>query len=455
MHLSDLQKLFVELDFHPSRKLGQNFLIDQNVAAWIVRQLSISPGDTVVEAGPGAGALTHELLSQTENLVLVEFDHRLAEFLKGLLAHRPSVSVLHGDACQFDTRDLFPRQPVRFIGNLPYSAGGEIIRNFLGAHSPVTEAVLMVQREVAERIAAKPRTKDFSVLTLRVQCRWNVRVLKHLGPECFFPRPKIDSTVIHLTRKEPGSMPVFDAVLFDRLIRQGFAQRRKQLRNALQLSEPEWQGAIQGANIAPLARAEELELAQWIQLTQVLDPHPLKHHAQKGDEIFDVVDENDIVTGQSTRDTVHRSGLRHRAVHLFVFNRAGELFLQKRSHLKDVHPGAWDSSAAGHLDAGEEYADAARRELQEELGLTGEVEEIARLPASAQTGHEFVRLYRAEAHGKIRWPASEIEFGQFFPLRVIAHWIEARPGDFAGGFLACWDAARIATKDEGQRTKDE
>lgn len=444
MHLSELQKLFLELDFHPSRKLGQNFLVDQNLAGWIVRQISISPGDTVVEVGPGTGALTHELLSHTENLVLIEFDHRLAGHLQKRLAHRPSVSVLNEDACRFDTRSLFPRQPVRLLGNLPYSAGGEIIRNFLGPHSPVSEAVLMLQREVAERITAQPRTKDYGVLTLRVQSRWNARILKHLGPECFYPRPQIDSTVLHLTRKNPGALPTYDVFLFDRLLRQGFAQRRKQLRNALQLSEAAWGPVVQCTGISPQARAEELDLPQWLGLAHALDPHPLKAHAQKGDERFDVVDENDKVIAQATRDHVHQNRLRHRAVHLFVFNRAGELFLQKRSHLKDVHPGTWDSSAAGHLDAGEDYPSAARRELQEELGLTGEVEELARLPASPQTGYEFVHLFRSQAQGKIHWPASEIEFGQFFPLDLIASWIEARPQDFASGFLACWSAARCS-----------
>lgn len=443
MHLSELQNLFRELDFHPSRKLGQNFLIDQNLSAWIVRQLAIAPSDTVVEVGPGAGALTRELLPQTSNLILIEFDRRLADFLRNRFAGQPGVTVVHEDACRFDTRSLFPRQPVRLLGNLPYSAGGEIIRNFLGPHSPVTEALLMVQREVAERLAAAPRTKDYGVLTLRIQSRWDVRLLKHLGPECFYPRPQIDSTVLHLTRKQPGTLPAFDSRLFDRLIRQGFAQRRKQLRNALQVSELEWQEAIQFAGIGPLARAEELDLAQWLRLTHALDPHPLKAHAQKDEELFDVVDERDEITGQATRAEVHRHGWRHRAVHLFVFNRAGELFLQKRSHLKDVHPGAWDSSAAGHLDSGEDYATAARRELQEELGLTGEVEELARLPASPRTGQEFVRLYRAEANGKIDWPASEIEFGQFFPLDLIDRWIQERPDDFAGGFLACWEAASL------------
>jgi len=443
LNQSELQKLFLEIGIQPSRKLGQNFLVDQNLASWIVRRLAVAAEDTVVEVGAGAGALSRNLLPHCENLILIEFDRRLAEFLRERLSHRERVAVLCEDACRFDPRMLFPRQPVRLIGNLPYSAAGEIIRNFLGPHSPICEAVLMVQREVAERMAARPRTKDYGLLTLRLQARWKVRILKHLPPHCFFPRPQVESTVVHLTPRPPGEFPPFDLALFDRLLRQGFAQRRKQLRKGLQIPAEQWEHLAQELDLVPTVRAEELDLSQWIELTNRLDPHPLKSHAQKGDEMFDVVDESDRVVGQERRDIVHRDGLLHRAVHLFVFNPAGELFLQKRSRLKDVHPGAWDSSAAGHLDTGEDYETAARRELEEELGILAEVEPVAQLPPSPGNGFEFVHLFRAETRSRIRWPASEIEFGQFFPLEIVRRWVEARPQDFAGGFLECWKTAGL------------
>ncbi|MEO0445560.1 MAG: 16S rRNA (adenine(1518)-N(6)/adenine(1519)-N(6))-dimethyltransferase RsmA [Verrucomicrobiota bacterium] len=442
MNLSELQRLFVEIDLHPSRKLGQNFLIDGNVANWITDQLAVDSDDLVVEVGPGAGSLTRNLLQRTENLLLIEFDRRLASFLTQRLEERSSVTVVHQDACHFDTRQLYPRQPVRFIGNLPYSAGGEIIRNFLGPHSPVQEAVIMVQREVAERLVAVPRTKNFSVFTLRVQSRWDVRLAKHIGPDCFYPRPQVDSTVLHLRRKEPEALPTFDPVLFDSLVRRGFAQRRKQLRKGLLVPDEQWEAARKTLNLSSTVRAEELSLEQWVALTRFLDPHPLKDHAQRAEELFDVVDEEDEVIGQNTRGEVHRTGLRHRAVHLFLQNKAGEVFLQKRSRLKDVHPGAWDSSAAGHLDSGESYESAAQRELHEELDQTGAISELARLSPSEANGQEFIRLYRAIASGKVRWPSSEIEYGLFFPPDLIDRWIEARPHDFAGGFLECWRAGR-------------
>ncbi len=191
MTRTQLQSLFSETGFHPSKKLGQNFLIDQNVSAWIVGQLTVENGDTVVEVGPGMGALTGQLRERCSRLELVEFDHRLAQWLQERFEGEPGVTVHEMDACQFDTRQLYPHQPVKLIGNLPYSAAGEIMRNFTGIHSPVSEAVLMLQREVAERICAEPRTKDYGLLTLRMQSRWKPRILKHIGPDCFYPRPLI------------------------------------------------------------------------------------------------------------------------------------------------------------------------------------------------------------------------------------------------------------------------
>lgn len=442
MTLTELQQLLSHIGLTPSRKLGQNFLIDQNISRWIVQQLLVEPGDHVVEVGPGAGALTDAVLGRTESLTLIEKDGRLARYLGFRFAGREGVAIHNEDACEFDTRGLFPRQPVKLIGNLPYSAGGEIMRNFLGPHSPVCEAVLMLQREVAERICAKPGGKTFGVLSLRVQSRWEPKILKHIGPECFFPQPQIESTVVRLTPRPAESFPVYDSRLFDSTVRRGFSQRRKQLRKCLGIEPERWSALAREVGISESVRAEQVGLAQWIQLTNLLDEHPLKDNAQRGDEMFDVVDGNNQVVGQQPRAVVHRDGLLHRATHIFVFNKADELFLQKRSRLKDVHPGLWDSSAAGHLDAGEDYASAAAREVREEVGIDASVEFVAELPATEANGHEFLQLFRAEANAKPRWPASEVEFGQFFPLDLIDSWIAARPRDFAGGFLECYDAFR-------------
>jgi 16S rRNA (adenine1518-N6/adenine1519-N6)-dimethyltransferase len=154
------------------------------------------------------------------------------------------------------------------------------------------------------------------------------------------------------------------------------------------------------------------------------------------------VDENDHVIGAETRAKVHGNNLRHRAVHLFIFNRGGELLLQKRSRWKDRHPHLWDSSAAGHVSAGEEYDQTAERELREEIGITAELAPMAKIPASARTGEEFIQLYRGEYEGPLHPARAEIAAVEFFPLNLIAEWILARPGDFSPGFRECWRAFR-------------
>ena len=158
------------------------------------------------------------------------------------------------------------------------------------------------------------------------------------------------------------------------------------------------------------------------------------------EEIFDVVNESDEVVGQNTRREVHRLGLKHRAAHVLVFNRRGELFLQKRSLKKDTFPGAWDSSTSGHLDRGESYDACAVRELREEIGL--EVVEpprrLFKIEACAETGQEFVWVYRCEAEGPFTLHAEEIETGGWFAPEAITRWMEERPGDFASALLLIW-----------------
>jgi 16S rRNA (adenine1518-N6/adenine1519-N6)-dimethyltransferase len=127
-------------------------------------------------------------------------------------------------------------------------------------------------------------------------------------------------------------------------------------------------------------------------------------------------------------------------VHLFVFNRAGELLLQKRSRWKDRHPNLWDSSAAGHVSAGEDYDATAARELEEELGIATSLSRVGKIPASEKTGEEFIWLYRGEYDGALRPARSEIAAVKFFPLAVLAEWIKLRPEDFAPGFIECWRA---------------
>ncbi|MDB6031602.1 MAG: Nudix hydrolase [Verrucomicrobiales bacterium] len=159
------------------------------------------------------------------------------------------------------------------------------------------------------------------------------------------------------------------------------------------------------------------------------------------EEIFDIVNERDEVIGQERRSEVHRLGLRHRAVHVLVFNSKGELFLQKRSMTKDTFPGAWDSSASGHVDTGETYDTCALRELREELGWhTSAIgQKLFKMTACQETGQEFVWVYRCQGDGPFELHPEEIEAGGWFKPEEITQWMEARPQEFASALLKIWN----------------
>jgi isopentenyl-diphosphate delta-isomerase type 1 len=158
------------------------------------------------------------------------------------------------------------------------------------------------------------------------------------------------------------------------------------------------------------------------------------------EEVFDVVNDRDEVVGRQTRGMVHQLGLKHRAVHVLVFNRRGELFLQKRSMMKDTFPGAWDSSTSGHVDTGESYDACAVRELWEEIGLKTEQApaRLFKIDAQAETGQEFVWVYQHEAEGPFTLHPEEIETGGWFEPAEITRWMRERPEDFASALLLIW-----------------
>lgn len=429
----------------PSKQLGQNFLIDPNMSRWIVSQLDLRADDTVLEVGPGTGSLTEHLLGKVKHIILVEFDARLVAALMERYKGRDDIEIHHADGAKFDRRLLFQHRPIKFLGNLPYSSGGAILKNLLSRPHPFSRAVIMLQKEVIERLAASPGTKDYGILSLRMQVNWNIQGLRTVPPDAFHPRPKIDSSVAVLTPRNPADTEPFDSRLFDELIRRGFAQRRKQLKKQLP-ENPPFETVATQLGIPPTVRAEELDLARWIEITRAYDPHPLKDTAQKGTEIFDVVDGADQVTGQASRAEVHSKNLLHRAIHVFVENKRGDILLQKRSHLKDTHPSVWDSGVSGHLDSGEDYLPAAIRELHEEMGINPEAAptEIARLSPAKETGWEHIRLFHTRHQGNLSYPAAEIETATFFPPEQIDAWTKKQAADFSPAFLVCWEKFRDA-----------
>ncbi|MBA3273795.1 MAG: ribosomal RNA small subunit methyltransferase A [Chthoniobacterales bacterium] len=439
MKLSEIESTLREIRVSPVKTLGQNFLHDQNLARWIVARAELTADDFVVEVGPGLGALTEVVLESGARVLAIEKDARLAGFLRERFA-TAQLEVLHSDALDFDVRTLFAQPKVKFIGNLPYNISSQLLLQFTKYPGPILLYLCMLQKEMARRLSASPRTGDYGALTLLVQLHYHVEYLRTVPGTVFLPQPDVDSAFIKITPRVPGELPDHDAELFTKLVRLGFSQRRKQLRKLLRLEIDDWDTVSHSSGFDPTARAEELSLLQWITLSNFAAPKTTQLQANPAAERFAVVDTEDHIIGDAPRGEVHANNLLHRAVHILLFNNSGELFLQKRSRLKDRHPGVWDSSAAGHVDAGEEYDAAAERELQEELGVATALHRVVKLPASERTGSEFIWLYQGRHEGPFQLARSEIETGAFFPPKIVTAWLAARPTDFAPGFAECWEA---------------
>lgn len=441
MKLSEVRTTLEKIRVSPVKTLGQNFLHDQNLAGWIVNHAEITPDDYVVEIGPGLGALTRLALEKGARVLAIEKDTRLANFLRERLNH-PRLEVLNRDALEFDPRVLFSHRRVKLLGNLPYNISSELLLKFLEYPSPISLWLFMLQKEMARRLSALPSTRDYGALTLRVQLRYRVQYLRAVPATVFFPQPEVDSALVRILPRDPLELPARDDELLAKLIRSGFSQRRKQIRKLLGVPLSDWDHAASTLSFDPKVRAENLSLVQWVGLANYIAPPAHSDASAMRDERLPVVDKNNRVLRYALRSEVHGNNLRHRAIHILIFDQAGEVYLQQRSRWKDRHPLKWDSSAAGHVAAGESYEETGRRELEEELGTSVPLEKVLELPASVRTEQEFVWLYRGKVRGRPVINRSEIETGAFFPPLIVDGWVSARPENFAPGFTECWKAYR-------------
>ena len=250
--------------------LGQHFLRDATIARAIVELVAPRASDLVVEIGPGAGALTGLLAERAGRVIALEVDRVLGAELRARL---PGVEVLDADARSWDYAALAapPDGRVLIVGNLPYSVGKPILMALIGARTAIDEMALMLQREVAERVAAPPGGKAYGSLSVFVQLYCDVRVAIRVPPGAFRPPPKVESAVLHLRALREPRVPLADAGRFERVVRAAFAQRRKMLANALAaglgLPLDAVRRAAAAAGVDPTRRAETLTLLEFAQLT--------------------------------------------------------------------------------------------------------------------------------------------------------------------------------------------
>jgi 16S rRNA (adenine1518-N6/adenine1519-N6)-dimethyltransferase len=441
MKLSQMPAILREIGVSPVKSLGQNFLHDRNLARWIVDQAELNANDYVVEIGPGLGALTDFALAKGVHVLAIEKDKRLVNFLSEKFANK-NIEIVHGDALDFDMRSLYTKPQVKLLGNLPYYVSSQLLIKFLEYPSSISLSLLMLQKELAQRLSASPRSSDYGALTLQIQLHYRVEYLRTVSASVFLPRPDVDSALLRIAPRDDRELPACDHNVFERLVRRGFSQRRKQLGKLLREEVSSWEAISAELGLNPKARAEELSLQQWIALTNQTGSSAPLGRTDSPEEQFQVVDEQDRPVGGSTRSQVHANNLLHRAVHVLIFSPTGEVYLQLRSRLKDRHPLTWDSSAAGHVNLGEEYDQTAARELGEELGIEAELKRVGKLPASERTDFEFIWLYCGSYDGELRPNSNEIETLRAFPPHIVDDWIKARPREFSTGFVECWKVWR-------------
>jgi 16S rRNA (adenine1518-N6/adenine1519-N6)-dimethyltransferase len=265
---ADVHALLAQHGLHPSRALGQNFLTDANTARRIARLADVGPDDRILEIGPGLGSLTLALAATGASVRALELDHHLIGPLSEVVADAPGVTVEQGDALDFDLASLEPG-PWVCVSNLPYNVATPVVMRLLQEAPTVQHLLVMVQREVGERLAAGPGSRAYGSVSVRVSYHAEARVVGAVPATVFFPRPKVESVLVRLDRRAQPAVAVDDPDAMFELVRAGFAQRRKMLRRSLRgLLGDRVDDVLRGAGVDPHARAEVLGLDAWAALAR-------------------------------------------------------------------------------------------------------------------------------------------------------------------------------------------
>lgn len=261
--------------FKFSKSLGQNFLIDDNVIDRILAGARLSEGDKIIEVGPGIGTLTREMGKVADQVVAIEIDKTLIPILQETLSDLENVEVINQDILKVNVEELVKEKlsggPVKLVANLPYYITTPIVMKFLEENIPVTDIVVMVQKEVADRMNAGPGTKDYGALSVAVQYYCETEIVAKAPRHMFIPQPNVDSTVIGLHVRPERKYHVDNEEIFFKTVKASFGQRRKTLLNALGglgfLSKDEIKEVLAEANIDEKRRGETLTIEEFATLS--------------------------------------------------------------------------------------------------------------------------------------------------------------------------------------------
>jgi 16S rRNA (adenine1518-N6/adenine1519-N6)-dimethyltransferase len=274
--IGSLKRLLARHGLRPNKSFGQHFLISRKALDAVVEAARLEGGDNVLEVGSGTGVLTVELASRTARVVAVEIDRNILPVLRETTARFPNVEIVPRDLLDIDPEQVFSGEPYKLVANLPYYITALTLRHFLEARNRPREMVVMVQREVAERMTAAPG--DMSLLALSVQFYAEPKIVARVPPTAFFPPPQVESAVVRLELHPEPPLSGAARERFFELAHAGFAEKRKQVHNSLarNLRVPQEEVArwLATAGIDPMRRAETLSLADWLRLTRAsMDQH--------------------------------------------------------------------------------------------------------------------------------------------------------------------------------------
>lgn len=253
-------------DIKMSKKLGQNFLIKRGIVDEIVKAADLQEGEPVLEIGPGIGTLTQGLAQSGAHVTAIELDTRLLEVLDTTLAQYSNVTIVHGDVLKLDVPSIMNNEPFKVVANLPYYITTPIIMSLLESRLPIERLVVMVQKEVALRMVAKPGTKDYGALSVAVQYYTQPDIVLDVPPKSFLPAPAVTSSVIRCVLRDKPPVEVIDEKLFFRVVKAGFAQRRKTFANTMKttgLSKDRIEELLAKANIDGQRRGETFTLQEF------------------------------------------------------------------------------------------------------------------------------------------------------------------------------------------------
>jgi 16S rRNA (adenine1518-N6/adenine1519-N6)-dimethyltransferase len=281
--MSSPSSLLRKYGIRPLKRLGQCFLCDRNIMEKIIRIADVRDADTVVEIGAGTGVLTAMIADRARRVIAVEVDRMLVDLLQKELGDRGNVEIIHADVLRFDFSTVHPGgrqedrgQRLKVIGNVPYNISSQIVLRLLDHRHCIGRAVLMLQREVAERLAASPGTKDYGPLSVYVALYTEPTLESRVPASCFHPRPDVESRIIRLDIRDEPLCRVDNADFFQRLVRTSFSKRRKTLLNnlkssSLSISDDRITAALSTLGIDGSRRAETLSVKEFAALGNLLD----------------------------------------------------------------------------------------------------------------------------------------------------------------------------------------